>query len=237
MPCRQRRLDEQAFDILEGMDGGATPISGQVDGQLAWRAVSKVAIDLEAVTEAASSLADLMPGLLSAMDTAEAAATPHAARVATAAEFATAAARHRNVAMRLQVASAHLVDREAVHLGDSERTPRTWLAKHGGMSHGAASEVFRVAETCERFPLIGAAFFAGEVTVGHVDAISRIIPSRFKGDALADAIEKVLECRTSCWALRRSRRSATSATCAGGLATVSTRMGPPIPLPSRPVCG
>lgn len=162
-------------------------------GRLAWRSVARLAGDTEAVATSACAVADLLPGVLAAIESEEAQATPLAARASAALELATAAARLRHAAMRLQVAAAGLVEREAVHRTDGERTPRTWLARHGGMSHGEASALCRAAETCERFPGLAGAFRSGEITAGHVDAAARIIPARFTGERRATAVEQVRE--------------------------------------------
>ena len=130
-------------------------------------------------------------GLLRSLDSPDAAAVPISARGQAATEFAVAAARLRQAALRLQVAAAGLVDREKVHRLDAARTSRVWLERHSGITHREASELVRAAATCDRFPVVGEAFYNGELTLGHIDATGNIIPARFKGPKRDEAVEKV----------------------------------------------
>lgn len=150
-----------------------------------------LADNTDTVAETAEQLASGVHDLLLALDTPDAAAVPLAARAQASRDLASAAARLRHAAQRLEVAAAGLVDVQRVHLLDVERTPRTWLARHTGISHREASELVRGGTTCARFPEVAEAFFAGDITLGHLDATGNIIPARFKGPRLDEAVEKV----------------------------------------------
>ena len=169
-----------------------TPDAQVIDnGRFAWRATSLAASGIAAASRPVEELANRLPTLLGALQTPEAAAVAPSARHAAARELATEAARLRHVAVRLQVAAASLIEANEVHHADATSTARIWTAHHMGMSRGAAAELCRAAETCERFALVGEAFYTGEITLAHVDAVSRIIPARFRGDQLTEAVDKI----------------------------------------------
>lgn len=150
-----------------------------------------IAAATDTVVDEAERVAADLTGLLRSLDSPDAAAVPVSARAQAATEFAVAAARLRQAAVRLQVAAAGLVDREDVHRLDAARTSRVWLERHSGITRREASELVRAAATCDRFPLVGEAFYNGELTLGHVDATGNIIPARFKGPKRDEAVEKV----------------------------------------------
>ena len=161
------------------------------NGRFAWRATSLAASGIAAASRPVEELANRLPTLLGALQTPEAAAVAPSARQAAARELATEAARLRHAAVRLQVAAASLIETNEVHHADATSTARIWTAHHSGLSRGAAAELCRAAETCERFTQVGQAFYTGDITLAHVDAVARIIPARFRGDQLTEAIDKI----------------------------------------------
>jgi len=153
--------------------------------------VSAAAGRTDEVSARAESLADDIATLLARLADLDGDAVLPTVRIDAARELAGAAARLRHAAARIQVAAAGLVEHQQVHRYDAATTTRKWLAQHTGISHREASALCRATATKERFPTVGDAFQAGRLTHGHLEAVGNIVPSRFKGEALAEAIEKV----------------------------------------------
>lgn len=117
--------------------------------------------------------------------------TPEAAHRATARELAVQAAALRRAAEALDVYAAAAVQTTAAHRDDAERSATSWLARHLGQSGTTAARSLRAAAVLDRLPDVAAAFATDQLTVGHLDAISRIVPSRLSGERLDRTLGKV----------------------------------------------
>lgn len=155
-----------------------------------WRALSETAHSLGSVVDAAREHVAAVAGALERRDESSA---PAAARVDAARDLAVTAARLRHAADAAAVIAASLVESEEVHRDDAERSAKSWLARHLGQSGAAANVDRRRALAVERFPEVGAAFAAGAITVGHLDAVASVVPTRLRGARLERSIEMVRE--------------------------------------------
>lgn len=145
------------------------------------------------ISAEAAELVVSICALTDRLDAGEGDAAPAVARTEAAADLAAAVARLHHVADQLQVLAAHLVVSESCHRQDAERSSRRWLSRHTGVSFREASANCRAAATLDLYPEAAAAFRAGDLTAGHLDSISRIIPQRLKGAELDDAVAQVRE--------------------------------------------
>ena len=142
--------------------------------------------------EAASALVDAV--LAGVRGTKAAVRTPAGAnRSQIAADLSVAAARLTHIVERLHVAASGLAASERVHELDGMGTIGLWLALHHGITRRDAYRLLRAGVVTERFGEVRTAFEAGELTLGHLDAIAKIIPQTFEGDHLDAAIDAIRE--------------------------------------------
>lgn len=122
-------------------------------------------------------------------------------RAAAAAALAEATAALGRCSDQLAVTSTQLACSAQVPLQSGCRSERLWLAEHSGINRHAAASIVRAGTVGERFPLVASAFDEGRIFLGHVDAVSTIIPGRFSGEQLATAIEMVRDLQPTLVAL------------------------------------
>ena len=106
-------------------------------------------------------------------------------------ELSLTAARLNHLAQRLHVATVKIAQHENVHLHDRIPTMSHWLALHHGIARRDANRLLRATTTIERFEQIATAYNNGTITLGHLDAISKIIPTRYTHQQTLDAIEAI----------------------------------------------
>ncbi|MEZ5254288.1 MAG: DUF222 domain-containing protein [Microthrixaceae bacterium] len=106
-------------------------------------------------------------------------------------ELSLTAARLNHLAQRLHVATVKIAQHENVHLHDRIPTMSHWLALHHGIARRDANRLLRATLTTERFEQIATAYNNGTITLGHLDAISKIIPTRYTHQQTLDAIEAI----------------------------------------------
>lgn len=99
------------------------------------------------------------------------------------------------------------------HLADGVRDSRSWAVLHGGVPMARVRSWERAVRCFARFPRVAAAFLDGRLRAYHLDAIDSIIPPRFCGAALEQAVEMVasvqddlLAAAEACDGERRFRR-------------------------------
>jgi hypothetical protein len=74
-------------------------------------------------------------------------------------------------------------------------TVSRWLEQHQGIRRPEAQRLVRVARTLQKLPDLAFPFATGEIRLGHLDAIARIVPSRLTGDELAAMWAALGECQ------------------------------------------
>lgn len=154
----------------------------------AWRDVSERATAVGGLAAAARAEAT---AVAAAVRRSGSSSAPEAARAEAARELAVQAAALRRAADALDVYAAVAVQTTAAHRGDGERSAKSWLARHLGQSGASAARSLRAAAVWDRFPDVAAAFDTDELTVGHLDAIGRTVPSGFSGRRLEQALEQL----------------------------------------------
>lgn len=159
----------------------------------AWREISEVAREVDGLVDLTR---DVVRRLAAATDRVPGSFAPGPARVAAARELAVEVARARHAVDVAAAIAAGLTEAEQVHRDDAERSPRTWMTRHLGLSTAMANTDRSRARAMGRFPEVAAAVVAGTITPGHLDAICDIIPSRWRGARLDAAIEKVAAIQT-----------------------------------------
>lgn len=151
----------------------------------AWRDISGAA---EAVAEVNSAVRALVLQLVGDADRVDESSAPGAVRTAAARDLAVEAGHLRHASDALAAVAAHLAESQEVWRDDAERSMRSWMARHLGISGRAANVDRRRAAVLAQLPEVAAAFAAGALTPGHLDAIANIVPARFRGDDLASAL-------------------------------------------------
>jgi hypothetical protein len=87
---------------------------------------------------------------------------------------------------------AGLLHESTIRVGTHERgIPEVELIAHGGMTRREANDVLKRVLVIEEAPVVGDALAAGELSAGHVDAISRAL--KIAGDARDAFMELVPE--------------------------------------------
>ena len=111
----------------------------------------------------------------------------------TVRDLSASTARLRHAAVALEVLGAGLIEEHHSYRDDIMTTARLWLARHHGISRHDASVLCRATQSRARYDLLDQAFVAGELTLGHLDAVAHIIPARLKDLDLQHAIEAVAD--------------------------------------------
>ena len=169
----------------EDRSGDDTP-----DQRTEWVVLHQHASELTELVSQVSSLSERLRSARSALaDQAGGDKTEFSTRAAATGALAEAAAKLARCSDQLTVTSTQLALDAQVPLQEGCRSERLWLAQRSGINRHAAASIVRVGAIGERFPLVAAAFDEGRIHLGHVDAISTVIPGHFKGDQLATAIE------------------------------------------------
>jgi hypothetical protein len=79
------------------------------------------------------------------------------------------------------------------HCEDAERSAGSWAQCHAGLSQSDVLKSAKVNRCLSRYPLIADAFVRGDLRTFHLAAIDGIIPGRFRNEALAEAIQLVVD--------------------------------------------
>jgi hypothetical protein len=153
-----------------------------------WRQLSEIAAHADALVTQAEELREEM--FLAIQDTPQD-PQPVAVTHEVSRELSAAAARLTHAAQALQVAATGLVATQGVHRVDAEPSTGKWLARHNGISGSDAVTLQRAWRALEQFPFVRAGYRDGRLTLGHLSSIGRIIPARFVGRELNDAIAMV----------------------------------------------
>lgn len=142
---------------------------------------------LTTLTERLTALRDH----LTHSDPEAAAETGFATRGAAARELSEAAARLARCADLVTVTSTQIARAAELPIQDGCRSDRLWLAQQSGINNRAAAAIVRAGEAETRYPLVAAAFEDGRIQLGHIDAVTTIIPGHFKGDTLHLAVAMI----------------------------------------------
>ena len=155
-----------------------------------WGPLADAVGSCDALTAQAADLAADVFASLRMMETVNS-SLPTGCRESIAAKLSVAAARLAHAAQRLHVAAVGVAASEQVHHRDGVTTIAYWVALHHGLTRRDAQRLLRAGLTTERYEQVRASFEAGDITLGHVDAISSIIPDRYTGERLDAAIDAV----------------------------------------------
>jgi len=85
------------------------------------------------------------------------------------------------------------VEVTSAHLDDGIRSAGQWVQRHTGMSGSSVGELRAVGRSMERYPKIAGAFLEGRLRAGELATIDKVIPKRFRGEALRESVEFLVD--------------------------------------------
>ena len=108
-----------------------------------------------------------------------------------AADLSAATTRLRRAVDVVTVSAATATINQAVHRRDGMRSERAWLATHTGISRSEANRIARTATIDPVFEPFHQAFIDRRVELGHLDAVTTILPTELTGPLRDLAVELI----------------------------------------------